>query len=288
MRPCLAAPFAAGLLVGASAPAAQPVPPIARIRITSAVPGAPVRVIAPPDPWLAVLGGTPSTRRGDTLLVRTPVRLQASLARHDLRLEAADRADYWRDLVVDADVAGAGRRRLRAVGRAVVLKAGGRAIEAPGGPRPTVEERGDDRPPPRTRFAPDPALSRAFPGRAGAWVSLSRTDTMIALAVPCPARKSLGAAGRRAVRRVVVPGPDGVEVGLTIGPGAHLNGLGAAVGHPRHPTTRDEAAIAGVVHVAGNCALGDTLTLAVDSLVFPSGRLVVPAPLSLPILLPAP
>ena len=293
MRRRLSTLLVASLLVGAPAAAVQPpaVPsgaPIARIHVTSSTPGAPVRVITPPDAWLVVLGGTPSTRRGDTLLVRTPVRLQASLARHDVRLEAVDRADYWRDLTVEADVAGAGRRRLGATGRAITLKAGGRAIAAPGALHRGIEELGGDRPPPRARFAPDPALSRAFGGRAGAWVSLSRPDTMISLAIPCPARVGRRVEGRRAERRVVVPDTGGVEVRLTVGPGAHLNGLGAAVGYAWHPATRDEAATAGVVRVAGGCTVGDTLALTVDSLVFPSRRLAVRSPVSLPVSAPAP
>jgi hypothetical protein len=282
-RRCRRTLAGAALVAGPLVPAAQPGPPIARIAITSASSGAPVRIITPPDPWMAVLGGTPTRRRGDTLFVRAPARLQASLARHDVRIEAADRADYWRDLVVEVDVAGAGRRRFRAAGPAIVLKAGGRAVEAPGSAPPVVEERGADRPAPRARFAPAPALSRAFPGSVGAWIALSRPDTMISLAVPCPARGDRGAA-----RRVVVPDTGGVQVGLTIGPGAHQNGLGYAVGFPRHPATRDEAAIAGAVRVAGGCAVGDTLTLTVDSLVFPSRRLAVRSPVLLPISLPAP
>jgi hypothetical protein len=91
-----------------------------------------------------------------------------------------------------------------------------------------------------------------------------------------------------AVRRVEVPGPHGVQAGLTIGPGAHHRGMGYATPYPRDAATRDEAAIAGAIRVAGGCAAGDTLTLTVDSLVFPSRRLAVPTPLSLTVLLPAP
>jgi hypothetical protein len=106
---------------------------------------------------------------------------------------------------------------------------------------------------------------------------------MVTLAVPCPAPATRGAA-----RRVAVPGAGGVDVRLLIGPGAHLNGLGAAVGFPVHRTTREEAATAGAVRVSGGCAVGDTLTLMVDSLVFPSRRLTVRAPVALPVAVPAP
>ena len=271
--------LSSGLLRLATGATGQPGLPIAHIRITSSIAGAPVRVIARPDPWLVVFDGGPATRRGDTLLVRMPVRLQASLARHDVLVETAD----GRDLIVEGDVTGAGRRRMGAAGRAVVFKAGGRAIEVPGTLHPGIQELGGDMPPPRARFAPDPALSRAFPRTAGAWVSLSRPDTMIGLSVPCPTRGV-----HRAARRVEVPGPGEVQAVLTIGPGAHHHGAGYGPAYPRSSATHDEAAIVGVVHVTGGCAVGDTLTVTVDSLVFPSRRLAVPAPLSLPILLPAP
>jgi hypothetical protein len=218
--------LSASLLLLAAVAGGQPGLPIARIRITSSVAGAPVRLIAPPDPWLVVLDGVPATRRGDTLLVRTPVRVQASLARHDVRVEAAD----WRDLIVEADVTGTGQRRIGAAGRAVVFRAGGRAIEVPGTLHPGIQELGGDMPPPRARFAPDPALSRAFPGTVGAWVSLSRPDTMLGLSAPCPTRGV-----HRAARRVEVPGRGGVQAVLTIGPGAHHHGLGYATAYPGTP-----------------------------------------------------
>jgi hypothetical protein len=156
-------------------------------------------------------------------------------------------------------------------------------MEAPGRLHPGIVELGGDEPPTRARFAPDPALSRAFGGGVGAWVTLSRPDTMVTLALPCPAP-----ATRDAARRVSVPREGGVDARLIIGPGAHLNGLGAGVGFPVHPTTREEAATAGAVRIAGGCAVGDTLTLTVDSLVFPSRRLTVPSPVSLSISVPAP
>jgi hypothetical protein len=106
---------------------------------------------------------------------------------------------------------------------------------------------------------------------------------MVTLAVPCPAPAARGAA-----RRVAVPGAGGVDARLVIGPGAHLNGMGAAVAYPVHPATREEAATAGAVRVSGGCAVGDTLTLTVDSLVFPSRHLTVRAPVSLPVSVPAP
>ena len=269
-----------GLALGAAAPPSPSDVPPGRIRITSS-PSTTVRVIARPAARLRVLGGAPARRRGDTLFVRTPVELAATLARSDVRIEVVGSTE----VTVEADVAPPpSTRRLGAIGRGVfVLRAGGRAIETPGALHRGIQEGDGAGAPGRAEFAPDAALSRAFPIRPGAVVFLSRPDTMITLAVPCPA-----GGGRAAARRVVIPGAGGVAATLTIGPDAHRNGLGAAVVFPPHPTTREEAATAGTLRVAGGCAFRDTLRVTVDSLVFPSRRLTLARPVSLVVTLPAP
>ena len=153
---------AAGL--GCTAPAvAQRHPPPGRIRLTSS-PSAAVRVVAPPTARLAVVGGAPGVRRGDTLLVRTPVELAAALIPGEVRIEVIGATA----VTLDADAAPApSTRRVGGVGRVFVLKTGTRGIELPGTSDGIRELGGSAAPARHTAFAPDAALSRAFPSGPG-------------------------------------------------------------------------------------------------------------------------
>ena len=269
-----------GFVLGGAAPAhAQHHPPAGRIRLSSSTAAA-VRVIAPPAARLTVLTGAPGVRRGDTLLMRTPVELAATLAQTDVRVEVVGPTEVMLEAEVGPPPS---TRRLGGVGRTFVLKAGGREIVTPGA-LDGIRELGG--PPVRRRrvaFAPAAALSRAVPSGNGVAVYLGRPDTLLALTLPCPAD-----ARGRAAERALAPGVGGVDALLTIGPGAHLNGLGHAVASPRSPGTSEEGAVAGAIRLAGGCAVGDAIRVTVDSLVFLSRRLTLVRPASLRVTIPAP
>jgi hypothetical protein len=208
--------------------AGSPARPIARIHTSPRRAGAMVRVITPPSPC------SRARRRAQLAPRRHAARPRArpapGLARPPRRAHRGGRGRLG-GLVVEADVAGRGS----AGGPRVRPHGGGAVHRGAGSPPPRHRGARRRRAATRARFAPDPALSRAFGGGAGRWVSLSRPDTMVTLAVPCPAPRRGGAA-----RRVAVPGAGGVDARLVIGPGAHLNGMGAAVAYPVHPATREE------------------------------------------------
>lgn len=187
-------------------------------------------------------------------------------------------------VTLDADAAPApSTRRVGGVGRVFVLKTGTRGIELPGTPDGIRELGGSPAPARDTAFAPDAALSRAFPSGPGVEVHLGRPDTLLSLALRCPARARRGGAGH-----APDPGVGSVDARLTIGSGAHLNGLGHAVAYPMSLGTHVEGATGGAVRVAGGCAVGDTIRVTVDGLVFPSRRLTSRSPVLLAVTVPAP
>jgi len=99
--------------------------PTAEVRVTSS-PNAAVRVIAPPTAGVRVQTA-PGTMRGDTLVLRTPVRLTVTLAAADLQVESVDGVE----LTVEASLRDAAAWRLGGTGRLLILKAGGREIQVP-------------------------------------------------------------------------------------------------------------------------------------------------------------
>ena len=111
-------------LASGSVPAAG-VAPTAEVRVTSS-PNTAVRLIAPATAGLRVQTA-PGTTRGDTLVLRTPIRLTATVAANDLRIESVEGVE----LRVEASLRDAVAWRLGGTGRLLILKAGGREIEVP-------------------------------------------------------------------------------------------------------------------------------------------------------------
>lgn len=115
----------ASVALASSTVASAGVVPTAEVRVTSS-PNTVVRVIAPASAGMRVQTA-PGTMRGDTLLLRTPIRLTATLATDDLRIESAEGAE----LTVEASLRDAAAWRLGGTGRLLILKAGGREIQVP-------------------------------------------------------------------------------------------------------------------------------------------------------------
>lgn len=113
------------LIGGAAADLTAGRVPTADVRITSS-PNTAVRIIAPAPAEVRLLSKR-GTMSGDTLVVRTPVRLTASLDAGDLRVESADGVT----IEVEAILRDAAAMRLSGSGRTLILKAGGSEIQVP-------------------------------------------------------------------------------------------------------------------------------------------------------------
>jgi hypothetical protein len=83
-----------------------------------------VRIIAPSSAVVQLVRAQ-GTVRGDTILVRTPVHLEASLAMSDVRIESMGAVPIRAEAVLSDGPA----QRLGGRGYALLFKAGGREVQ---------------------------------------------------------------------------------------------------------------------------------------------------------------